>query len=256
MFRLFIDECGHADLKSAHDPRQQYLGLTGIIMRRDYEAGRFTDALNLIKKAIFGRDDIVFHRKEMLHALPPFECLRDAGKRAELDEALLQVMEDAAYRAVTVVVDKKALLERYTVWRADPYHYGMRCLLERYIYFLQRAGVGGDVMTESRERRDNHRLSRSYRYAYKHGTEYLAGADLQRYLPTNLKISRKKENVAGLQLCDLIANPSCRELICRKTKQEMTADFGKKIVEILYRRRYRRNPNNGKVEGYGTKWLP
>lgn len=225
-------------------------------MRRDYESGRFTDALNLIKKTVFGTEQIVFHRKEMLHALPPFECLQDQAKRNHLDNAILEVMEDAAYRAVTVVIDKRGLLTKYRVWQADPYHYGLRCLLERYIYFLQGAGSVGDVMTESRERRDNQRLSRSYRYAYKHGTEYLTAVDVQRYLPTDLKVSRKKENVAGLQFCDLIANPSCRELICRKIKQEMTADFGKKIVEILYRRRYRRNPNTGKVEGYGTKWLP
>lgn len=232
------------------------MGLTGIIMRTEYEAGRFTEAMNLIKRTVFGKEDIVFHRKEMLHALPPFESLNDPVKRDELDKALLDVMENAAYRAITVVVDKQALMEKYLVWQSDPYHYGLRCLLERYIYFLQGAGSVGDVMTESRERRDNKRLSRSYRYAYKHGTEYLTPADVQRYLPTEIKISRKKENVAALQLCDLIANPSCRELICRKNKKEMTADFGKQIVDILYRRRYRRHPKTLKIEGCGTKWLP
>jgi hypothetical protein len=68
LYRLFVDECGDADLKSADDPRQQYLGVTGIIMQADYELGRFTAGLNLLKKKFFGTDAIVLHRREIMHA--------------------------------------------------------------------------------------------------------------------------------------------------------------------------------------------
>ena len=123
--------------------------------------------------------------------------------------------------------------------------------------FLQRTGQHGDVLAESREKRDNKRLADSYQYTYKRGTfrNVISAAIIQRHLPTQIKLARKKENVAGLQLADLMANPCCRDLICRHTKQPMTADFGAKIMGILYRNKYRRS-SSGKIDGFGTKWLP
>ncbi len=242
-------------MKSVDDPRQQYLGLTGVIMRADYESSRFTEALNLIKKTVFGTEQIIFHRREILHAAPPFECLNDPVKRAELDRVLLDLLNFAAYKVITVVIDKKRLRDQYAVWQADPYHYCMMCLMERYVQLLRRTPFQGDVLAESREKRDNKRLAKSYRYTRKHGTDFLSAEVFQRLLPTEIKLARKKENVAGLQFADLIANPCCRDLVCRNTGQPMTADFGAKIVGILYRNKYRRSWS-GRVEGFGTKWLP
>lgn len=132
-------------MKSVDDPKQQYLGLTGVIMRVDYESTRFTDALNLIKQTVFGTDQIVFHRREILHAEHPFECLNDPVKRTELDNKLLDLMTLAAYRVITVVIDKKQLRDQYAVWQADPYHYCMKVLMERYVQFLRRTPFKGDI---------------------------------------------------------------------------------------------------------------
>jgi hypothetical protein len=242
-------------MTSVDDPRQQYLGLTGVLMDADYEFTRFTEALNLIKKTVLGNEKVIFHRREILHAQPPFECLNDPVKRAELDSALLNLMSFAAYKVITVVIDKKRLRDQYSVWQAEPYHYCMMCLMERYVQLLRRTPHKGDVLAESREKRDNKRLAKSYRYTYKHGTSFLGAEVFQRCLPTEIKLARKSENVAGLQLADLIANPCCRDLICRHSGHAMTADFGGKVVEILYRNKYRRSWS-GRVEGFGTKWLP
>ena len=204
---------------------------------------------------MFGTEDIVFHRRELLHAEPPFSCLNDAAKRAELDRKLLDLLTLAAYKVITVVIDKKALREKYAVWQAEPYHYCMKCLIERYVLLLQRAGHGGDVLAESREKRDNKRLAKSYRYTYKHGTDFVKSEVIKQCLPTEIKLARKRENIAGLQLADLLANPCCRDLICRQTEQPMTADFGAQIMEIVYRNKYRRSWS-GRIAGFGTKWLP
>jgi hypothetical protein len=187
--------------------------------------------------------------------MPPFACLNDTALRVDFDNSILQLMTFAAYKVITVVIDKKALKDKYVVWQADPYHYCMECLLERYVLFLIRAGSMGDVLAESRERRDNYRLSKAYKYVRKHGTQ-LDAIQFQAHLPTEIKLARKKENIAGLQLADLIANPSCRDLICRRNNQQKAVDFGAKVVDILYRRKYRRNSYTGQVAGYGTKWLP
>jgi hypothetical protein len=68
-------------------------------------------------------------------------------------------------------------------------------------------------------------------------------------------IREKAANIAGLQLADLIANPCLRSLICDREKQEMTADFGARVVEIIKKNKYRRR-YDGLISGVGTKWLP
>jgi hypothetical protein len=133
----------------------------------------------------------------------------------------------------------------------------MTVLLELYTRWLSSAEQTGDVMAESREKKDNKRLSNAYQFLYKHGTDNLKAAFFQQWLSSKeIKIKRKIDNIAGLQLADLIINPSCREMICSRTNTPMTAEFGKKVVEVLYRKKYRRNPIDGSVPGWGTKWLP
>ena len=117
--------------------------------------------------------------------------------------------------------------------------------------------VGGDVMAESRGRKENMQLARSYQRIYEHGTDFLPASGFQRWLTSGeIKLKSKIDNVSGLQLTDLIANPARRDLICRHTGVEMTAEFGRRIVEVLYAKKYVRSAYNGKIEGYGTKWLP
>lgn len=123
--------------------------------------------------------------------------------------------------------------------------------------FLQRAGSVGDIVAESRGKKENKQLAKAYRYIFKHGTDHLPSKLMQVKLSSaEIKIKSKSDNIAGLQLADALANPSCRDLICTHTNTTMQAEFGKRVVEILYRRKYRRNPLDGKVPGWGTKWLP
>src|SRR5258708_21805418 len=91
-------------------------------------------------------------------------------------------------------------------------------------------------MVESRGKGENMRLERAYRYVYNNGSDYLAAKLFQKHLSSKeIKLEPKTANVSGLQMADMIANPSTRSLICCKTKVEMTADFGKQIVDTLTR---------------------
>ena len=258
VFRLFIDECGHHNMKSADNPNERYLGLTGIIMHEAYASEGFHNALSALKQAIFGRSDFPLHRTDILAAdKPPFDQLKEPKLRQRFDDELLVLIESATYRVVTVVIDKKEHKAKYSVWHFQPYHYCMTLLLERYVLFLRGAGEVGDVLAESRGKKDNKRLAKAYRYIYNHGTDNIAGDIIRRWLSSKeIKIKPKSDNIAGLQLADSLANPSCRELICAHTNAQMMDEFGKKVVGILYRQKYRRNPFNGKISGYGTKWLP
>jgi hypothetical protein len=258
MYRLFVDEVGHEDFGGCEIPEQRYLGLTGIVMNLAYEQGGFTARLNQLKRETFGREDMVLHRREILNRCPaPFDRLRDEQTRSTFDAACLKIYEESQYRALTVVIDKAEHKRVYTVWRFHPYHYCMTCLLERYALWMTRRGYRGDVMFESRGKKQNKRLAKSYQRIFRRGTENLRADVFQRCLTTGeLKIQPKSANVAGLQLADLMASPLCRDLICNSLNESMKAGFGKAVVDIVRKTKYDRNPRNGEIKGWGTKWLP
>ncbi len=168
----------------------------------------------------------------------------------------MKLLDETSYRVITVVIDKKDHKDRYQVWQAYPYHYCLMALMERYVMWLHGAGACGDVLVESRGEKDNRKLQESYSRLYGKGTEWVGPKFFQCCLSTKeLKIKDKRANVSGLQLAEMIANPSMWSLICEKTGQPMTSRFGAQIVEILKRSKYRRK-YNGQIAGIGTKWLP
>jgi hypothetical protein len=245
-------------MKSSSDPNERYLGLTGVLMNVEYSERGFADTMNKIKLEIFGRSDFSLHRREILNRKPePFTALKEDAKREQFDGLILGLMENSKYRVFTVVIDKREHRAKYAVWQFQPYHYCMTVLLERYVRWLDRINATGDVLAESRGKKENKQLSKAYRRIYERGTDHVPDRLFKaRLTSTEIKLKPKAENIAGLQLADLIASPSCRELICRQTKQQMTAEFGQKVVDILYRKKYLRSIYDGHVAGWGTKWLP
>jgi hypothetical protein len=129
-------------------------------------------------------------------------------------------------------------------------------LLERYVQRLEKINQVGDVLIESRAKKENRQLERAYKYIYANGSDHVPAKIFQRRLTSvQLKIKRKSENVSGLQAADLIASPSCRSLICEKTGTKMTADFARRIEEVLIKSKYLRRWD-GEITGWAKKWLP
>jgi hypothetical protein len=256
VFRLSIDEVGHANIKDAENENCRYLSLTGVIMGIGHERLQFEPALNILKMRIFGTADVVLHRNDIVYRRPPFDCLNDTVTRVDFDNSVRTLMQNASYRVITVTIDKLEHKRRYLVWQAHPYHYCLMALLERYVLWLIKANSCGDVMAESRGKKDNRKLERSYARLYDQGTPFVGYKMFQRRLTSReLKIKDKAANIAALQLADLIANPSMRSMICEKDGVPMTAGFGNQVVTILKRNKYRRMAN-GTITGVGTKWLP
>lgn len=225
-------------------------------MRISYERGEFTEKLNALKQKIFGSTEIVLHRTEIVRAIKPFECLKDDGLRTQFNQCLLELLESASYKVITVTIDKKEHKNRYQVWQAYPYHYCLTALLERYVLWLRGANSCGDVMIESRGEKDNRKLEASYSRLYLGGTDWVGYKAFQNRLTTRkLKIEEKARNIAGLQLSELLANPSMWLMICEKSKCEMLSPFGIQVASILKKSKYRRR-YDGVIAGIGTKWLP
>ncbi len=260
MYRMFVDEVGHADLKASQDPKQRYLSLTGIIFKLEYHEGKVTELVERLKARHFpSRSDgapLVFHRKELVNGNYPFDALRDPKKKEEFDSHLLWLIQNLDYAVISTTIDKLEHLNRYTVWHHHPYHYCQEVLLERYVMWLRRRGEKGDVYAESRGRREDRLLKKAFRFIYNNGSPHMRSGDFQGcLLEKEVKLYRKSANIAGLQIADLIAHPSFKVMLARRNRQGIPDNFGGKIGRILEESKYDRS-RTGQIEGYGRKWLP
>lgn len=131
----------------------------------------------------------------------------------------------------------------------------MSILIERYLFFLEHNKTLGDIMFESRGGKDDMRLKNSFEELYKNGTIFIKQDKFQNYLTSKqLKIKPKQNNISGLQLADLLAHPSRRDVLLKYgiINKEKNI-FSDKIIQILQDKYYKRN---GKIEGFGIKKLP
>ncbi len=254
-YRIYIDEAGNSDLKSSDNPNHRFLCLTGVIINLEYVARILQPELEAIKSQFFKShpdDPVIFHRKEVLNAKPPFETLSKQNIRLAFDQVLLNKLSTWDYRVISICIDKKKHMEAYTTWRYDPYHYCLAVMLERYIFFLDSLDTVGDVMMESRGGKEDMRLKISFQGLFQNGTEYLKPDRIQKRLSScQLKVKSKENNIAGLQLADLLAHPSRSEILYENKLQENSpALFAQKVIKILQKKYYQQH---GRM--YGKKLL-
>ena len=125
-----------------------------------------------------------------------------------------------------MLIDKREHNETYKVWKYDPYHYFLSVLLERYLFFLEEMQRNGDVMIESRGGHEDRRLKESFSKIYEKGTDYIHAEKYHNLLTSKqLKVQPKILNISGLQIADLIAHPSRRDILIefnlKKKKREV-----------------------------------
>mgnify|MGYP005849613001 CR=1 FL=1 len=258
-YRLYVDEVGNSDLGASHDPNHRYLSLTGVILELGLVEGVIFPELESLKRRYFAShpdDPVVFHRKELVNRKHPFESLRDPALEASFNRDLLTLLRRLDYVVVTVVIDKLEHQQRYQVWRHDPYHYGLEVLVERYVLWLKSRGAKGDVMAESRGGREDRRLKDSFERVVEDGSGFIRPEVFVAHLTSRqLKVKPKANNIAGLQLADLLAHPSFKATLARRHRQPLPENFGGEIARVLEEEKYNRSPE-GRVDGWGRKWLP
>jgi hypothetical protein len=254
-YRIYIDEVGNPDLDSSDNPNHRFLSLTGVILDLKYVESAVHPQMEALKTKYFHShpdEPVIFHRKEMVNARPPFEVLKDQESLIQFDRELLSLLSDWEYTVISVCLDKKSHRETYTTWRYDPYHYCLAVLLERFVFFLNQHGSQGDVMAESRGGKEDMRLKASFAKMWHDGTEYVEPGQFQKALTSRqLKVKLKTNNISGLQLADLIAHPSRNEILREQglLGRDM-GSFAEEVIRILQRKYYQRE---GKI--FGRKFL-
>jgi uncharacterized protein DUF3800 len=211
-----------------------------------------------LKRKYFGEhpdEPIILHRKELVNKRPPFQALRDKEVEEDFNSELIGLIEDLDYVVITSVIDKREHLDRYQIWTYDPYHYCLMVILERYVLWLLAKGARGDVMAESRGGREDRRLKDEFERIYDSSAAVGNNRFAEHLTSSQLKVKPKTANIAGLQLADMIAHPSFVATKARHEGHPLPDNFGGRIAAVLEQSKYRRWWD-GRINGYGRKWLP
>jgi hypothetical protein len=231
----------------------------GMFIADDDYRTSFHPALERLKQDHFPHnpdEPVVLHRKDMINRTGPFWRLRHMEAERAFNAAFLQFLGEQDFRLITVVIDKKAHIERYGTAAFHPYHYCLVALLERYCGFLNRFGAQGDVMAEARGGKEDDQLAGAYRTLWANGTQFRSAEFFQRVLTSKeIKMCRKEQNIAGLQVADLLAYPCKQDILIENLRINDPGDiFGKQVCQCVAAK-YNRRLGNDQVAGYGKVFL-
>lgn len=255
-YRLYIDESGDHTFNAVHDPRHRHLTLMGVWFELHQHYPAFEAGMLQFKDVIFGpRHDtpVVLHRSDIIDRTGPFGALGlDPDLAIAFDEGLIHLTGGHSYRMCGVVLDKQSHMPKKYRQLYHPYYYCLAALMERYAGWLQFKGYEGDLMAESRGKTEDKALQAAFDQLYENGTRFHSAARFQSVLTSRrIKFRRKFDNIAGLQLADLLAAPVKREIVGKKRYPD---GFGGRLVDAA-RPRFNRNERTGRIAGYGKVHL-
>lgn len=255
-FRLYIDESGDHTFNAVQEQQHRYLTLMGVWFELYEHYPAFEAGMLDFKDGIFGpRHDspVILHRSDIIKRSGPFGAfVLDPDLCEAFDEGLINLVGGHSYRMCGVVLDKQSHMPKKYRQLYHPYYYCLAALMERYAGWLQFKGFEGDVMAESRGKTEDKALQAAFDQLYENGTRFHSAARFQAVLTSRtIKFRRKFDNIAGLQLADLLAAPVKREIVGKKRYPD---GFGGRLVDAA-RTRFNRNDFTGRISGYGKVHL-
>jgi len=234
-WRLYIDESGDHTYKRLSDIAFRYLGLTGVLIRKQGYDVCVRSALEQLKRTIFKYDpddppilvrSLIRGRKRW------FYVLQDANLNARWEQGLLTFLSSLVGQAqiFTVVIDKAAHKTQYPTQTFDAYDYALVVLLNRIRGFLNLKKEHAEVMAESRGGVEDKQLQQAYNLLLTRGPSYVpygTAAEYRAVYPNpELMIRKKNQNIAGLQVADVVAHGQ-KLLTIQENNRPMPGQIGR-----------------------------
>jgi hypothetical protein len=240
-FTIYVDESGDHSLESINPEYPLFVLAFCLAAKADYRA-QIAPEMAGFKHHWFGHEAVVLHAHEIRKEKGDFKFLFDRKVRERFLDDLTALMDRLSYTLIVSAIDKVRLNHQYAE-PDNPYSIAMQFCLERAFFYLREQGEVEKlthVLVESRGRKEDADLELVFR-------RICDGANAFGHrLPFEVVFVDKKQNLAGLQLADLVCHPIGRHLL--KPGQKNRAY---EVVEKKFRR-----SGGGRLEGYGLKTFP
>ena len=215
---LYLDESGEHN-PSVRDPHYPIFVLGGVIVDKEYADGTLTQMVDDFKQEVFGTTDIVLHTADMSRNRKGFEALQDAAFRAAFYDKMNALMRGLQYRVVACAIRK----DRPTFQELAVRDLYMVCFGRLVDLFCEEVGEvrdGGIIVAEKRGSRPLDRaLEIEWINLKTYGTSHAAGSVISdRILALNLRA--KMDNIAGLQMADLVVSPIGRHCLGKRDAED------------------------------------
>lgn len=217
--RLYIDEVGNTAYPNS-DPGQnferRYLGLCCVVLKKVDQSKYledFTHLRNIITNDADNHGGIHIHRKDILDKRNHFKLLIDKEKETEFNNKILEILSKNNFRVIFRAIDKFNHKKRY-VQPLYPYNYMIGSIVEEYVRFLEVNNSYGDVMIESRGKKEDNLLQEFFESFLKTGSSFCSPERIAtRITSKNIKFREKSDNIPGLELADILAVPILFQLL-------------------------------------------
>jgi hypothetical protein len=192
---------------------------------------------------------MILHTLEFTRNLPGYEAMSRHDFRTQFFQELEQLVRGLEFRIVACAIKKDAHLRKYGLKAIDPYMLSLSIVVERFAF--ETGAKGGAIVVESRDETLNNALDLAFLDLKIRGTDFIPASKIRNRI-RSFTIRDKKENVAGLQLADIVATPIGRHILGKKTYQSYCSggDFFL-TVEKKFRADWK-----GHYDGMGLVVLP
>ena len=213
---MYVDESGDdvIDPSKWRSPDTRYLGPTGVVTPSETYRTRTHREFEALKQEFFPYDPdfpVILVRSEIVKKWNVFRTLQDPEIAAHWEDRIIQFLDRHIAQVITVVLDKRSFPSIDQSSGLRPYGYCMEALTDIYDQWLGQVGGTGDVMAESRGRKEDRELKVDFH-------KFMTAQGNLREAPKSvtsrqIKLNLKAENITGLQLADLLAYPSKRGVL-------------------------------------------
>lgn len=202
---VFCDECGDHSLASIDPDFPLFLLSLVLIERADY-LRVVVPALARFKLEWFDHEGVNLHSYEIRKVRPPFAFLSRRDLRETFHARLAALMSTLPYRAFPVAVRKDLLVARHGTAAENPYDLALSRGVESIREWIAAHG-GGEAswVAEARGKREDRQLAETWSCLHRIPAEGVQ--------PESLEFVPSHDNVAGLQLADLVGYPVARRIL-------------------------------------------
>lgn len=245
-YYLFLDESGHHGLKTINQEFPILL-LCGCAIEQKYYERVFVSNLNKLKQHFFGRENIILHSRDIRKWQHEFKVLGDPKIRSEFYNELDKLISHTDFAVISSAVLKDKLIKQYGPQANNPYNLSLTFILERTVFLADRYNCNKiNVIAEARGKKEDAKLHDQYQIIVSNGTEYVKQERFTQRL-TDIDFKKKEENVAGTQLCDLVAYPLANYVLYPERE-----NLAFRVIEPKMYRQF----SGDDFLGYGLKIFP
>lgn len=214
---LFLDESGDHSLDKI-DPEYPLFVLGGVVIEEEYLED-LTNQVQQFKQELFDRDNLILHTADIVRVRNGFEKLTDYDFRQKFFHRLNELMQKLQYSVIACAIRKEDHLAKYGLAALDPYLLSLNVLVERFCFEIGEQFDGGQIIAEKRNPTLDNELELAWLNLKISGTKFLQAIEIKNRI-TQLVLRDKKQNLAGLQLADLVVSPIGRFLLGKPAKQD------------------------------------